>query len=107
MTLLAGIREALIWLVASLAVVAAGAGLWVTFSNGPYLHTFGVAALAVGLAIPLTGSGKLSAIGTREERAFFGLSPDRTKPSEGRILTHFGIFLLVSLPLICLGAALL
>ncbi|MCW3815182.1 hypothetical protein ONA91_12020 [Micromonospora sp. DR5-3] len=106
MTVLKGLREALVLLVIALVVVAAGAGVWVAVSGGEFVSRFAVALIVVGALLGVTGDLTLSRVGMLGARAAFGLAPERETGGGGRVLTGVGIFLFVGLPLVVVGVML-
>ncbi|WP_431977665.1 hypothetical protein [Micromonospora haikouensis] len=107
MTVVRGLREALVLFVVALVAVAAAAGVWTAVSGGDFVFRLGVALIVVGTLLGLTGDLTLSRIGMLPARSTFGLAPEREDAGGGRVLTGVGIFLFVSLPLMAVGVALL
>ncbi|MFC0006475.1 hypothetical protein [Micromonospora siamensis] len=103
MTVLKGLREALLLMVVAALVAAVGVGIWVATSGGDFVHRFGVALVVVALLLSVTGDLTLSRVGMLAARSTFGLPPEREDAGGGRVLTGVGIFLFVSLPLLVLG----
>ncbi|MEV0429004.1 hypothetical protein [Micromonospora sp. NPDC050495] len=106
MTVIRGLREALVLFVVAVALVAAIVGVWVAVDGGEFEHRLGVACMVVGALIGMTGDLTLSRIETMPARSVFGLAPEREGAGDGRVLTGAGIFLFVGVPLIGLGALL-
>lgn len=107
MTVLKGLREALVLLVIALVVVAIAAGVWVAISGGAFVTRFGIALVVVGALLGVTGDLTLSRVGMLGARSVFGLAPERETGAGGRVLTGVGIFLFVGLPLVVLGIMLI
>ncbi|MGR6319280.1 hypothetical protein Q2K19_29545 [Micromonospora soli] len=107
MTVLRGLREALVLFVIAVVAVAIAAGLWVAVSGGDYVHRFGIALVVIGALLGVTGDLTLSRVGMLGARAAFGLAPERETAGGGRVLTGVGIFLFVGLPLVVAGIALI
>ncbi|MEU3456942.1 hypothetical protein ABZ671_25575 [Micromonospora sp. NPDC006766] len=107
MTVLKGLREALVLFVIALVVVAVAAGVWVAVSGGEFVTRFGIALVVVGGLLGVTGDLTLSRVGMLGARATFGLAPERETGGGGRVLTGVGIFLFVGLPLVVAGIMLL
>ncbi|MFC0508832.1 hypothetical protein [Micromonospora costi] len=103
MTVLRGLREALVLLVIALVVIAVAAAVWVAVAGGGFASRFGVVSLVVGGLVGVTGDLTLSRIGMLDARAAFGLPPERETGGGGRVLTGVGIFLFVGLPLVVVG----
>ncbi|MBM7495293.1 hypothetical protein JOD64_006515 [Micromonospora luteifusca] len=106
MTVVRGLREALLLLVIAVAVAALAAGVWVWLGGGAYTVRLGMGLMVVGALLGVTGDLTLSRIGTMEARAVFGSGPELEAAGGGRVLTGVGIFLFVGLPLILLGVLL-
>ncbi|MER5704335.1 hypothetical protein ABT023_20680 [Micromonospora sp. NPDC002296] len=107
MTVVRGLREALVLFVIALVVVAVAVGVWTVVGGGDFVFRFGVALIVVGTLLGLTGDLTLSRIGMLPARATFGLAPEREDAGGGRVLTGVGIFLFVSLPLMVVGVTVL
>ncbi|MEU8261818.1 hypothetical protein AB0C02_14505 [Micromonospora sp. NPDC048999] len=107
MTVLRGLREALVLFVIALVVVAVAAGVWVAVSGGEFVTRLGIALVIVGGLLGVTGDLTLSRVGMLGARATFGLAPERETGGGGRVLTGVGIFLFVGLPLVVAGIMLL
>jgi hypothetical protein len=107
MTVIKGLREALVLFVVAVVLIAAGVGVWTVISGGDFAFRLGVAFIVVGTLLGLTGDLTLSRIGMLPARATFGLAPEREDAGGGRVLTGAGIFLFVSVPLIAVGVAIL
>ncbi|MFG1866517.1 hypothetical protein [Micromonospora arborensis] len=107
MTVVRGLREALLLLVIAVAVVTSAAGVWVWVAGGEYTVRLGMGLMVVGALLGVTGDLTLSRIGMMGARATFGSAPEREAASGGRVLTGVGIFLFVGLPLIVLGVLLI
>ncbi|WP_433341868.1 hypothetical protein [Micromonospora sp. CA-111912] len=107
MTVVRGLREALMLFVIALVAVAVAVGVWTVVGGGDFVFRFGVALIVVGTLLGLTGDLTLSRIGMLPARATFGLAPEREDAGGGRVLTGVGIFLFVSLPLMVVGVTLL
>ncbi|MCZ7374471.1 hypothetical protein [Micromonospora sp. WMMC250] len=105
MTVLRGLREALLLFVVIGAVVAAM--IWVAVDGGDYVARLGIGLVVVGGLIGMTGDLTLSRISMLGARATFGAAPERETTGGGRVLTGVGIFLFVGLPLIAVGVLLL
>ncbi|MDO3705309.1 hypothetical protein Q3W71_26915 [Micromonospora sp. C28SCA-DRY-2] len=106
MTVVRGLREALVLFVVALVVVAAAAGIWVAVAGGDFVTRFGIALVVVGALLGVTGDLTLSRIGMLDARTTFGLAPEQETGGGGRVLTGVGIFLFVGLPLIVVGVLL-
>ncbi|MFI1194690.1 hypothetical protein ACH4T9_15725 [Micromonospora sp. NPDC020750] len=107
MTVVRGLREALMLFVIALVAVAVAVGVWTVVGGGDFAFRFGVALIVVGTLLGLTGDLTLSRIGMLPARATFGLAPEREDAGGGRVLTGVGIFLFVSLPLMVVGVTVL
>ncbi|WP_406069881.1 hypothetical protein [Micromonospora sp. NBC_01638] len=107
MTVLKGLREALVLLVIALVVVAVAAGVWVAVSGGEFATRLGIALVVVGALLGVTGDLTLSRVGMLGARATFGLAPEQETGGGGRVLTGVGIFLFVGLPLVVVGIMLI
>ncbi|MEH1165924.1 hypothetical protein V6V47_11120 [Micromonospora sp. CPCC 205539] len=107
MTVVRGLREALMLFVIAAVVVAVAAGVWVAVAGGDYVVRLGMALMVVGALLGVTGDLTLSRIGMMGPRATFGVAPEREEAGGGRVLTGVGIFLFVGLPLIVVGALLI
>ncbi|MEU2610055.1 hypothetical protein ABZ570_00465 [Micromonospora sp. NPDC007271] len=107
MTVLKGLREALVLLVIALVAVAVAAGVWVAVSGGDFVARFGISLIVVGALLGVTGDLTLSRVGMLGARATFGLAPERETGGGGRVLTGVGIFLFVGLPLVVVGITLI
>ncbi|MFI0793343.1 hypothetical protein ACH4OY_11685 [Micromonospora rubida] len=107
MTVVRGLREALVLFVIALVAVAVAVGVWTVVGGGDFVFRFGVALIVVGTLLGLTGDLTLSRIGMLPARAMFGLAPEREDAGGGRVLTGVGIFLFVSLPLMVVGVTVL
>lgn len=107
MTVLRGLREALLLFVVVGAVVAVAAMTWVAVAGGDYTARLGIGLVVVGGLLGMTGDLTLSRIGMLGPRATFGAGPERETAGGGRVLTGVGIFLFVGLPLIAVGVLLL
>ncbi|WP_433549781.1 hypothetical protein ACQP08_17280 [Micromonospora zamorensis] len=107
MTVVRGLREALLLLVIAVAVVAFAAGVWVWVAGGEYTVRLGMGLMVVGALLGVTGDLTLSRIGMMRARATFGNAPERETARDGRVLGGVGIFLFVGLPLILLGVLLI
>ncbi|MFF3865966.1 MULTISPECIES: hypothetical protein [unclassified Micromonospora] len=107
MTVVRGLREALVLFVIALVAVAVAVGVWTVVGGGDFVFRFGVALIVVGTLLGLTGDLTLSRIGMLPARATFGLAPEREDAGGGRVLTGVGIFLFVSLPLMVVGVTVL
>ncbi|SCG67874.1 hypothetical protein [Micromonospora inositola] len=103
MTVLKGLREALVLFAIAVVLIAAGVGVWVAVSGGEFTHRLGVGFLVVGALLGMTGDLTLSRIETMPARSVFGLAPEREGAGGGRVLTGVGIFLFVAVPLIAVG----
>jgi hypothetical protein len=103
MTVIRGLREALVLFVIAVVLIAASVGVWVAVSGGDFTHRLGVACLVVGALLGMTGDLTLSRIETMPARSVFGLAPEREGAGGGRVLTGVGIFLFVAVPLIAVG----
>ncbi|PWU61387.1 hypothetical protein DLE60_05965 [Micromonospora globispora] len=106
MTVIRGLREALVLFLIAVVAIAVAVGIWVGVSGGNFTHRLGVAFMVVGALVGMTGDLTLSRIGMMPARASFGLAPEREGAGGGRVLTGVGIFLFVSLPLIAVGVLL-
>ncbi|MBY8874289.1 hypothetical protein K7640_20880 [Micromonospora sp. PLK6-60] len=106
MTVLRGLREALVLIVVTAALAALCVGVWVAVSGGGFVHRFGIALVVVALLLAITGDLTLSRIGMLDARTTFGLAPEREDAGGGRVLTGIGIFLFVSVPLLVVGVLL-
>ncbi|MET8090603.1 hypothetical protein [Micromonospora sp. NPDC005220] len=107
MTVLRGLREALLLFVVVGALVAVAAMVWVAVAGGDYTARLGIGLVVVGGLLGITGDLTLSRIGMLGPRATFGVGPEQETASGGRVLTGVGIFLFVGLPLIVVGVLLL
>lgn len=107
MTVLKGLREALVLFVIALVLVAVAAGVWVAVSGGEFVTRFGIALVVVGALLGVTGDLTLSRVGMLGARAAFGLAPEQETGGGGRVLTGVGIFLFVGLPLVVVGIMLI
>ncbi|SCL45606.1 hypothetical protein GA0070606_0803 [Micromonospora citrea] len=107
MTVVRGLREALVLFVIALVVVAASAGIWVAVAGGDFRYRFGVALVVVGTLLGVTSDLTLSRIGMLDARTIFGLAPERESGGGGRVLTGIGVFLFVGLPLVIVGIMLI
>ncbi|WBB70142.1 hypothetical protein [Micromonospora sp. WMMD812] len=107
MTVLRGLREAVLLLVIALVVIAVAAVVWVAVAGGGFASRFGLASILVGVLLGVTGDLTLSRIGMLDARSTFGLPPERETGGGGRVLTGVGIFLFVGLPLVVVGVLLL
>ena len=107
MTVVRGLREALLLFGIALVLVAVAAAIWVAVDGGDYTGRFGIALMVVGALFGVTGDLTLSRIGMMGARATFGAAPEREEAGGGRVLTGVGIFLFVGLPLILVGVALI
>ncbi|NYH41207.1 hypothetical protein HNR22_000934 [Micromonospora jinlongensis] len=107
MTVVRGLREALVLFVIAALVVAVAAALWVAVAGGDYTSRFGIALMVAGALSGVTGDLTLSRMGMLDARATFGVAPEREEAGGGRVLTGVGIFLFVGLPLILAGVLLI
>ncbi|MGW4501191.1 hypothetical protein ACWENR_21585 [Micromonospora sp. NPDC004336] len=107
MTVIRGLREALVLFVIALVVAAVSAGIWMAVAGGDFLHRFGVVLVVVGALLGVTSDLTLSRMGMLDARSIFGLAPERESGGGGRVLTGVGVFLFVGLPLAALGIALI
>ncbi|MEV4659474.1 hypothetical protein [Micromonospora sp. NPDC049301] len=107
MTVVRGLREALLLFVIAAVLVAVAAAVWVAVAGGDYTARLGIALMVVGALLGVTGDLTLSQIGMLGPRATFGLAPEREEAGGGRVLTGVGIFLFVGLPLILVGVLLI
>lgn len=107
MTVVRGLREALVLFVIAVLVVAAAVALWVAVAGGDYTSRLGVALIVVGALFGVTGDLTLSRMAMLGPRATFGVAPEREEAGGGRVLTGVGIFLFVGLPLILAGVLLI
>ncbi len=102
-----GLRQALLWLVASAAVALVAAGVWFAVQGGGFRPKVGVALVAIALFLSLTGGTVLSRAATVEMRALYGMGSDIERPASGDGLTTLGVFVFVALPLLVVGGLLL
>ncbi|MFG1893913.1 hypothetical protein ACGFIP_07860 [Micromonospora zamorensis] len=107
MTIVRGLREALLLFVIAGVLVAVAAAIWVAVAGGEYTTRLGIALIVVGGLLGVTGDLTMSRIGMLGPRAIFGAASERETASGGRVLTGVGIFLFVGLPLIVVGALLI
>ncbi|MFD2765045.1 hypothetical protein [Micromonospora eburnea] len=107
MTVLKGLREALVLFVIALVLVAIVAGIWVAVSGGEFVTRLGFALIVVGALLGVTGDLTLSRVGMLGARSAFGLAPEQETGGGGRILTGVGVFLFVGLPLVVVGVLLI
>ncbi|RLP96567.1 hypothetical protein [Micromonospora sp. CV4] len=107
MTVVRGLREALMLFLIATVLVAAAAAVWVAVDGGDYISRLGIALMVVGALFGVTGDLTLSRIGMLGPRATFGLAPEREEAGGGRVLTGVGIFLFVGLPLMLIGILLI
>ncbi|RLP85465.1 hypothetical protein EAD89_24020 [Micromonospora sp. BL4] len=107
MTVVRGLREALMLFLIATVLVAAAAAVWVAVDGGDYTSRLGIALMVVGALFGVTGDLTLSRIGMLGPRATFGLAPEREEAGGGRVLTGVGIFLFVGLPLMLIGILLI
>ncbi|MEH0843931.1 hypothetical protein V6U81_16225 [Micromonospora sp. CPCC 205711] len=103
MTVVKGLREALVLFVVAGLVALLGAVAWHSARGGDLVQRLGFTLMIVGALLGVTGDLTLSRIGTMESRAMFGHAPEQEGAGGGRVLTGVGIFLFVSVPLIALG----
>jgi hypothetical protein len=101
-----GLRQALVMLLFSAVVALVVAGLWFALQGGGFRSKVAIAAMVLAGLISLTGGAVFSRAETIEQRAFFGMGPDREEPDTGEGLTGLGVFLFVSLPLFIAGGVL-
>ncbi|MFE9693793.1 hypothetical protein [Micromonospora sp. NPDC005806] len=106
MTVVRGLREALVLFLIAVVLIAVVVGLWVAVDGGDFPHRLGVACMVVGALIGMTGDLTLSRLETMPARTVFGLPPEREGAGGGRVLTGVGIFLFVGVPLIVAGVLL-
>ncbi|MGC4799027.1 MULTISPECIES: hypothetical protein [Micromonospora] len=107
MTIVRGLREALLLFVIAGVLVAVAAGIWVAVAGGEYTTRLGIALIVVGGLLGVTGDLTMSRIGMLGPRAIFGAAGERETAGGGRVLTGVGIFLFVGLPLIVVGVLLI
>ncbi|KAB1917678.1 hypothetical protein F8280_29215 [Micromonospora noduli] len=107
MTIVRGLREALLLFVIAGVLVAVAAGIWVAVAGGEYTTRLGIALIVVGGLLGVTGDLTMSRIGMLGPRAIFGAAGERETAGSGRVLTGVGIFLFVGLPLIVVGVLLI
>ncbi|MEU7654492.1 hypothetical protein AB0C41_21020 [Micromonospora taraxaci] len=107
MTVLRGLREAVLLFVVIGALVAVAAMIWVAVDGGDYVGRPGIGLVVVGGLIGMTGDLTLSRISMLGARATFGAAPEQETADGGRVLTGVGIFPFVGLPLIVVGVLLL
>ncbi|MEU7975083.1 hypothetical protein AB0B48_23880 [Micromonospora sp. NPDC049089] len=107
MTVLRGLREAVLLFVVVGALVAVAAMIWVAVAGGDYAARLGIGLIVVGGLIGMTGDLTMSRIGMLGPRATFGAAPERETAGGGRVLTGVGVFLFVGLPLVVVGVLLL
>ncbi|RAO39600.1 hypothetical protein PSN13_00625 [Micromonospora saelicesensis] len=107
MTIVRGLREALLLFVIAGVLVAVAAAIWVAVAGGEYTTRLGIALIVVGGLLGVTGDLTMSRIGMLGPRAIFGAAGERETAGGGRVLTGVGIFLFVGLPLIVVGALLI
>ncbi|MFF5174552.1 hypothetical protein ACFY3U_18215 [Micromonospora sp. NPDC000089] len=103
MTVIRGLREALVLFAVAVLLLAVVVGVWVAVSGGDFVHRLGIACMIVGALVGMTGDLTLSRIETMPARSVFGLAPEREGAGDGRVLTGVGIFLFVGLPLMAVG----
>ncbi|MFC4020084.1 hypothetical protein ACFOW4_19355 [Micromonospora sp. GCM10011542] len=103
MTVVRGLREALLLFVIALVLVALAAAIWVAVAGGDFVGRLGIALMVVGALLGVTGDLTLSRIGMLGARSTFGVAPEREEAGGGRVLTGVGIFLFVGLPLMLVG----
>lgn len=88
-------------------VAALGAAAWTLADDGSFRWRFGVLLVVSGTLLTLTGGGlQMSRFATKEIRVLLGASPERETATGSQVLTGFGVFLLVALPLIATGMTL-
>jgi hypothetical protein len=101
-----GLRQALVMLFCSAVVALVVAGLWFALRGGGLRSKVAIAVMVIAALISLTGGTAFTRAADNDERAFFGLGPDREEPYTGEGLTGMGVFLFVSLPLFIAGGVL-
>ncbi|MGC5019149.1 hypothetical protein [Micromonospora sp. DT47] len=103
MTVVKGLREALVLIVIAVALAAVAAAVWHAARGGDFTQRYGFTLMIFGALLGVTGDLTLSRIGTMESRAIFGKAPEQESGGGGRVLTGIGVFLFVSVPLIAIG----
>ncbi|MEV0807725.1 hypothetical protein [Micromonospora sp. NPDC050200] len=103
MTVVRGLREALLLIVIAVGLAAFAAAVWLAAKGGEFTQRFGLLLMIFGVLLSVTGDLTLSRFGTMQSRAVFGMAPEREDAGGGRVLTGVGIFLFVSAPLMVIG----
>jgi hypothetical protein len=107
MTVLKGLLEAVVLIIAATAVAAVAAVLWIIVGDGSYISRLGFCLLLIGALLSVAGGLVLSQANSSDTFAWFGHGPERGDAGGGRVLTGIGIALFVGAPLIIAGAVLL
>ncbi|MEU5940443.1 hypothetical protein ABZ807_14915 [Micromonospora sp. NPDC047548] len=103
MTVVRGLREALVLIVIAVGLAALAAAIWLAAKGGDFTQRFGLLLMILGALLAVTGDLTLSRFGTMEARTIFGIPPEREDAGGGRVLTGVGIFLFVAAPLMAIG----
>ncbi|SNS09227.1 hypothetical protein SAMN04488107_1316 [Geodermatophilus saharensis] len=109
MVVLRGLGQALLLVLAGVALGCAAAGVWVAVAGGGFGSRLGISLLVIAGLSTVTGGTLLSRPETSTARAFLGLGPERDadQPAGPSALGPVGVFLFVTLPLAALGLFLL
>lgn len=99
--------QALVLVGACLLVGAVVAGLWVLATDGGFRSAYGVVLVVLAFVVGTAGGTTLSRAAADQERAFFGLGPERDVAGGGGAgLAPLGVALFVGVPLFLLGLTL-
>ena len=101
-----GLLQALIYLLACLAVALVAALLWL-WIGGSFVTAFAAALLALSILVGTAGSAAFSRFTDHEERAFLGWGPERDESTAEGALTPLGVTLFVGVPMFVAGLVLL
>jgi hypothetical protein len=108
MTVFKGLVEASTMLVMAALVAAISALSWIMIDGGEFAGRMGSCLVLLGVGLAITGDSALSRMGSSQAFAWFGRGPEvgSVHAGGGRLLTGIGVFLLVSVPLMAIGAML-
>jgi hypothetical protein len=107
MTVLKGLLEALVLIIAAAVIAAIAAVVWINIGDGSYISRLGICLLVLGGLFGLAGGLVLTQAGSSDTFAWFGRGPERGDAGGGTVLTNIGIALFVGAPLLIAGAVLL
>jgi hypothetical protein len=108
MTVFKGLLEASAMLVVTAVIAAISALSWMMINGGEFAGRMGSCLVLLGVGLAITGNSGFSRMGSSQAFAWFGLGPEVGSVHAGgtRLLTGIGLFVLVSAPLMAIGAML-